>query len=110
VWRGRVAASVALHAELYRNFPSSSHFPGNHFVHVAPDPIFSGLDGAHYRMMLMTKMFGGVLILGRITATHVAARHAHSEMNPGVAGLDAVFTDIRVCSCDFNLVEVLAFV
>jgi hypothetical protein len=61
-------------------------------------------------MMLMTEVFGGVLVLGRITASHVAARHAHSKMNPGVAGLDAVFTDMRVCSCDFDLVEVLAFV
>jgi hypothetical protein len=31
-------------------------------------------------------------------------------MNPGVAGLDAVFTDIRLGSCDFDLIEVLAFV
>ena len=81
-----------------------------HLIYVTPAPIFAGFKGLNDGVQGRVKMFGGVLILGRIAARHVAARHAHSEMNPGVAGLDAVFTDIRVCSCDFDLVEVLAFV
>jgi hypothetical protein len=60
-------------------------------------------------MMLMTKMFGGVFILGRIAATHVAASHAQAQMNPGVASLDAVFADVRVGGGDFDLVEMFAF-
>jgi hypothetical protein len=36
-------------------------------------------------MVFMTKMFGGVFVLGRIAAADVATRHAQSQVDPGVA-------------------------
>src|SRR5580692_11213943 len=43
----------------------------NHFVHVAPDPVFSRLDRTDQGMPPMLKMFRGVFVLRRIATTHV---------------------------------------
>ena len=43
-------------------------------------------------MSRLVKMFGGVFVLRRVTAPHVAARQAEPEMDPGIADLQAVFT------------------
>ena len=59
-------------------------------------------------MMIVMKMFGGVLIFGRIAATHLPAHHAHAQVNPGVAEFYAFFADVGVGRGDFNLIEMLA--
>jgi hypothetical protein len=51
----------------------SSVFFEHEFVHVAPHPIFAGLDGADDRVLGGVKVLGGVLIFGRIAAADVAA-------------------------------------
>jgi hypothetical protein len=40
------------------------YFTDNHLVDVAPDPVLSPLNRAHDWMMIVMKMFGGVLIFG----------------------------------------------
>lgn len=56
-------------------------------------------------MLGVVKVLGGVLILRGIAAAHLAALQAHSQMHPGVAGLDALFADVLVCPDDFDLIE-----
>jgi len=46
------------------------------FVDVTPIPILAGLKGSDDRMAGLVKMFGRVLVLGRIAATHVTASAA----------------------------------
>jgi hypothetical protein len=84
-------------------------FSHDDFVDEAPDPGFSRFDGAHDRVVFVTKMFGGVLVLGRIAASHVAAHHAQAEVNPGIAELYALFTDVLAGGGDFDLIHMLAF-
>jgi hypothetical protein len=87
---------------------SGGYLTGHQFVHVAPDPLFSRLDGTHQRMPRGMKVSRGVLVLGGIAAAHVPAFQAHAQVDPGVAGLHAVFTNVLVGSGDADLVEVSA--
>jgi hypothetical protein len=84
-------------------------FTGNHFIHVTPNPIFAGFDRAHHRMRGLVKMFGGVLVLGRIAATHVSAYHAQAQVNPSVAEFYALRANVGVGARDFDLIEMVAF-
>jgi len=59
-------------------------------------------------MFGVMKMFGGVFVLGRIAATHVAALRAHAQVDPCVAGFDALFADVRVSADVFDLCEMSA--
>ena len=63
-------------------------------VHIAPAPIFAGLNGTDHWVLRGMEMFGGVLIFGRVTATDVAAGEANSQVNPPVAGFHAIFTNM----------------
>jgi hypothetical protein len=56
--------------------------------------------------MRRMKMFGGVLVWGRVAAAHVATRHADAQVNPGAADAQAVFTSIGAGRDFFNLIEV----
>ncbi|MCU1304189.1 MAG: hypothetical protein JWQ87_4473 [Candidatus Sulfotelmatobacter sp.] len=85
------------------------NFADDHFVDVAPDPLFSRLDGAHYRMRAGVKVFGGVLVLRRVAATDVAADHAQAEVDPAVAHFYALFADAGSGGLDLNVIEMLAF-
>jgi hypothetical protein len=55
------------------------------------------------------KMLGRVFVLRRIAATHVPAYHAQAQVNPGVAHLHALFTNVRIGGRDLDLIQVLAF-
>ena len=66
----------------------------NDFVHVAPDPIFAGLDGLHQGVMRSVKMLGGVLVLGRIATAHVSALQAQAQVNPRVAGFQTLLATL----------------
>ncbi len=57
------------------------------FIHVAPDPVFSWLEGLYDRMLRGVKVLGGVFVLGRVAATNVAAGEAFPEVHPGIACL-----------------------
>jgi hypothetical protein len=54
------------------------------------------------------KMLGRVLVLGRIAAADVPAFQAKPQMDPCVAGLDAVFTDMLVRVGNLDLVHMIA--
>ena len=59
-------------------------------------------------MLSVVKVLGGMLVLGRIATSDVAALQAHAKVDPRVAGLDAVFTDVLVSFCELYLVEMIA--
>jgi hypothetical protein len=54
------------------------------------------------------EVFGGVLVLRRITASHMPAGHAHAKVNPSVADFYAVFANVLVRGCDLDLIQMLA--
>ncbi len=54
-------------------------------------------------------MLGGVLILGRVTATYVAADKAHTELDPGVASFETVFATLGAGRNVADLVTMSAF-
>src|SRR5262249_16592864 len=66
------------------------------FVHITPRPVLARLNRADHRMPGVMKMLGGMFVLGRIAATHVAALRAHSQMDPGVAGFNTFLTNVSV--------------
>jgi hypothetical protein len=47
-------------------------------------------------MLAAVKVFGSVLVLGGIAATHVSALHAQPQMDPAVPEFDAFLADVRV--------------
>jgi hypothetical protein len=57
----------------------------HHLVDIAPSPILTRLKRLHNRMLGPVKVLGRVLILRRVAATDVTARHAHPQMDPVVA-------------------------
>jgi hypothetical protein len=77
-------------------------------VDVAPDPVFSGLDGADERMGRGMKMFGGVFVLGGIAAAYFAAGQAEPQMDPGVTCLDTFFALVFAGVFELDLVDVSA--
>jgi hypothetical protein len=60
-----------------------------HFIHVTPSPVLSRLKRLHDGMLSLMKVFGCVLVLGRIAAADVAADEALSQVDPGIARLQA---------------------
>ncbi|CAA9259620.1 MAG: hypothetical protein AVDCRST_MAG93-2129 [uncultured Chloroflexia bacterium] len=45
-------------------------------------------------MLGCTEVFGGVLVLRRVAAAHMAAAQAHAQVNPGVAQLEALLAAV----------------
>ena len=60
-------------------------------------------------MRRFVKVFGGVLVLGRVAATDIAADKAHAQVDPGIAGLHALLTNMLVRFSYFDLIEVGTF-
>jgi hypothetical protein len=56
-------------------------------------------------MLTLVKMFRGMLVPGRITATNIAALHAEPKMDPRVPFFDALFADMCARRGDLDLVE-----
>jgi hypothetical protein len=56
------------------------------------------------------KVFGRVLIFGRIATTYMATSQTHPQMHPAISHLQAFFTALRVRFDIANLIEVRAFV
>jgi precorrin-6B methylase 1 len=54
-------------------------------------------------------MFGGVLVLGRIAAAHVAANQAQAQVDPGVSSFHALLTHVLVCVSKLDLIQMAAF-
>jgi hypothetical protein len=60
-----------------------------HLVHVAPPPILTRLERLNHRVLGLVKMLSGMLVLGGVATTHVAAFETQSQVNPSVAHLEA---------------------
>ena len=75
-------------------------------IDVAPAPVFTGLVRAHDRVLGRMEMFRGVLVLRRVAASDVPAFQAKSEMDPGIAHLEAFLTPVRPGRDVPNLVQV----
>jgi hypothetical protein len=78
------------------------------FVGVTPAPVLTRLKGLNDGMMRRTKMPSGVLVLGGVAASHVAAAQTEPEMNPRVAHLQAFFATRAAGMHLPNLVQVSA--
>jgi hypothetical protein len=85
---------------------NSPHLTRYDFVEVAPDPRLSGFYGADEGVSRLVEMPGGVLILRRITTAHVPAFEAQPQVDPGIAGFDAVFADSHLRASDLDLIQV----
>jgi hypothetical protein len=88
----------------------SLEFSGHGFVYVAPHPRLARLNRAHQRMLDGMKMLGSVLVLGGIATSDMPANHAHAQVDPRIARLHAVFTDMLVGFLDFDLIQMSALV
>ncbi len=60
-------------------------------------------------MRCFVKVFGGVLVLGRVATTDIAADEAHPQMDPSIAGLHALLTNMLVRFSYLNLIKVSTF-
>jgi hypothetical protein len=60
------------------------------FVDVAPAPGFAGFEGFHDGVLGLMEVFGGVFVLGGITAADVAALEAQAQVDPSVAHFQAL--------------------
>jgi hypothetical protein len=80
-----------------------------YLVHITPYPRFTGLVGTDEWMLRLMEVFGRVLILGRVAATHVATNQAQAQVNPSVPHLHALLTDMYVGFGDLDLFQVSAF-
>lgn len=64
-------------------------------VHITPAPVFAGLDGADDGVVGGVIVLGCVPVLGGVATSDMAASQAQPEMDPGIAGLRAIFADMR---------------
>jgi hypothetical protein len=64
------------------------------FVYVTPSPVLARLERLDDRVLGLMKVFGGVLVLGRITTTHMAADQTLPQVNPTIAHLEALFAAV----------------
>jgi hypothetical protein len=60
-------------------------------------------------MLGVVKVFGRVLILGRVATGRMSADQAHAQVNPRIASLNAVFAYMLIRFFYFDLIEVSAF-
>ena len=60
-------------------------------------------------MAFSVKMLCGMTVFGVVTAANMAAGETQAQMNPGIADLDAILTNIFSGSSNFDLFKVLAF-
>ncbi len=60
-------------------------------------------------MFARVEMFCRVLVLRGIAAADVAAFHAEAQVDPGVAGFDAVFADVSFGGGDLRVFEMTTF-
>src|SRR6266480_2427564 len=80
------------------------------FVDVAPAPVLAGLGGADDRMAALIRVRRRVLVRGRVAAADLPALHAHPEVHPAAADLQALLAafDALRQGGDLDLVEVAA--
>jgi hypothetical protein len=76
-------------------------------IYVAPAPLVARFDRPHDRMPARMEMLCRVFVLRRIAATHMAAYHAHPQMNPRVVHFQTLFAAVRVRLHILDLVDMV---
>jgi hypothetical protein len=89
---------------------SGSQLAGFDLIDITPDPRFSRLDRAHEWMLGVVEVLGRMPVLRRVAAGRMSTDHAHTQVDPRIASLHAVFTHVFVGLPYFDLIEVSAFV
>jgi hypothetical protein len=102
------APSLNALVTLYHVAASGCDFAGLDLVDIAPHPTLSRLDGTHQRVLRFVEVLGSVLVLGRVTTSHLTTTQAETQVNPRIAEFHAVFANVCGCRRDFDLVEVCA--
>jgi len=59
-------------------------------------------------MLAAMKVLRGMFILRRIATADMPAFQAQPQMDPGVSNFHAVFTNMLVCRCNADLIEMSA--
>lgn len=102
-------ASGRLRSSSVRRRRSSAGQLESEFVHVAPPPVLSGLEGSDQRMVGVGLPVSGGMSAGRtITASYVAAMHAEPQVHPAAPSLEAVLAPVAGRDHFLNGVEVSA--
>ena len=86
--------------------PVRSKFAGFDLVDITPDPRLPRLVGTDERVLGSVEMFSGMFVFGRVATAHMSTSEAQAQVNPGVARLNAVLTDMLISFFDFDLVQV----
>jgi hypothetical protein len=89
--------------------PNASAVLDQDLVHITPHPVLSRLDGLDDGVMGRMKMLRCMLVLRRIATSDVAANPAEPQVDPGVAGFEALLTPVRVRFHVLNLIRVGTF-
>jgi hypothetical protein len=89
---------------------SIRQFSGFGLIDIAPHPRFPSFIGTNQRVLGLMKVFGRVLVLRGIAASDMPARQAQPQVNPGVAGLDAVFANVFIATPDLDLIQMGALI
>jgi hypothetical protein len=108
----------AAYASIYTNYVLESgrgarhhlfrQLSGYHFIHVAPHPSLSRLDGPGQWMRLVLCMLARMAILGGIAASYLPAIGAQAKMDPGISQLHALLTNMLRRSSDMQMVQMAA--
>src|SRR5271163_1238778 len=83
LWNGEYRVPMSRFSEAWvASHKSSESLPGVlkiqlHFIHITPSPPFTGLDGAHHRVLRVVEMLSRVLAYGAVAAAHVSTDEAH---------------------------------
>ena len=73
----------------------------HHLVDVTPAPVLSRLKGLDNRVIGRVEMFGGVLILRRVTAANMPAFETEAQVYPRIPDSQTILTAIRA-GCNWS--------
>lgn len=74
-------------------------------VDVTPDPILSWLEGLNDWMIGCVKMFGSVLVLGRVAAAHMSTYETEAQVDPCISRFQTVLASISARGDFMYLIE-----
>src|SRR5262245_55560589 len=80
----------------------------HHFVHITPAPAFGRIIALDDGMLGAVEMLGGVLVLGRVATTDMAATAAKPQMQPDIVRCQALFATLGAWRHGMDGVEMAA--
>jgi hypothetical protein len=79
-------------AEVRQGLPRQVHL---RLIDVAPGPALARLEGRHYWVVYVVEMLSSVAVRRTVTTADVTATQAETQMDPGRACFQALFTPLR---------------